>query len=472
MKKSFPKVLGRLSRVQEAQFLPAALEIIETPPSPLGRCLMATICLFFLAAAAWAWEGRVDIVATAPGKVIIRGRTKVIQPQDTGTVTAIHVADGQRVHAGDVLLEIDPTSNAADTQRFGSDLVHARLDIARLRTLLGEDGGGLFESVARGQPALSEVARARMAAQKREFEAKLASLDQQIVQRQQEKAGSQAGLAKIEAALPLAKERASIRERLLANEFGSRLSYLEAQQAVVEMTKEREVLQHKVNESLAGQAALTEQREQAVAEFRRTLLDELAKAETRAAEAESELTKAQQKMGRQTLGAPVDGVVQQLAVHTLGAVVMPAQQLMQIVPTSGTLEIEAVIANKDVGFVAAGQSAEIKVDTYTFTRYGLLHGTVHEVSSDAVPEPAVNGRPPEQGTQGPADDAQQIERSQRLVYVAHVSLEKTEMDIDGRIMSLGPGMAVTAEIKTGSRRLMDFLLSPLNHAAHDAFRER
>ena len=122
----------------ELEFLPAALEIIETPPSPVGRAIGATVILFFVVAVSWACLGRVDIIATASGKIVPTGRTKVIQPFEIGVIRAIRVQEGQKVKAGDVLVELDPTINTAERDRFAKDLMSARLDVARLNAALSD----------------------------------------------------------------------------------------------------------------------------------------------------------------------------------------------------------------------------------------------------------------------------------------------------------------------------------------------
>ena len=166
----------------------------------------------------------------------------------------------------------------------------------------------------------------------------------------------------------------------------------------------------------------------------------------------------------------MDGTVQQLAVHTEGGVVTPAQILMSIVPADSHLEIEAMISNKDIGFVRAGQDAEIKIDTFNFTRYGLIHGKVQSVSQDAI----VREKPTEKSdtNRHTGDESDSSEpHGQELVYSARVSLDKAQMQIDDRRVNLSPGMAVTVEIKTGSRHVIEYLLSPLLRHKQQAMRE-
>ena len=166
----------------------------------------------------------------------------------------------------------------------------------------------------------------------------------------------------------------------------------------------------------------------------------------------------------------VDGVVQQLAVHTVGGVVTPGQALLVIVPINSHLEIEAMVSNRDIGFVHAGDEAEIKVDTFNFTRYGLLHGNVISLSRDAV----VRDKPQDKTgdkVQG-AETGTSEPKGQELVYTARISLDRAQMKIEDNLVNLSPGMALTVEIKTGSRTVIGYLLSPLLRYSHDSLRER
>src|SRR6185369_1612 len=197
--------------------------------------------------------------------------------------------------------------------------------------------------------------------------------------------------------------------------------------------------------------------------------DDLTKAEQKASGLAQDLIKAEQKTNLQRLTAPVDGAVQQLAIHTVGGVVTPAQALLMVVPSDSRLEIEALVSNRDIGFVHAGQPAEIKVDTFNFTRYGLLDGEVLGVSQDAIVRERPQERPDERG-RGAANDSSEP-KGQELNYSARISLSQTRMLIDDRVVNLSPGMAVTVEIKTGSRRILSYLLSPLLRYRQEVLRE-
>ncbi|MFG1400192.1 HlyD family type I secretion periplasmic adaptor subunit [Roseixanthobacter pseudopolyaromaticivorans] len=451
----------------ELEFLPAALEIMETPASPLGRAIGGTIVSFFVAALIWSCVGKIDIIATAPGRIVPTGRTKTIQPFETGVVRAIHVSDGDIVNAGDVLVEIDPTANEADERRLDRDLMQDQLDIARVTALLADDIS-IFAPPEGVDPALVTTARRQTEEQRAEHQAKLTALDRQIAQKQAEAREVKATIEKGEAALPMLKGQFEIRDALVQKGFGTKLLSLQAEQQMVEQQRQIIVDTHRGEEVAEALGALERQRDETQAEYRKTLLFDLAKAQTQAAEHGQDAVKAAQRRGLQTLTAPVDGTVQQLAVHTIGGVVTPAQPLMMVVPKDSHLEIEANLANRDVGFVHAGQAAEIKVEAFTFTRYGLLHGTVTNVSRDVAAPQTQASKPSD--AEVPESDAER--QAQQPAYIAHITVSETGLQTEEGWMSLEPGMAITAEIKTGRRRVIEFLLSPLLRYKHDFGRER
>ncbi len=436
----------------ESEFLPAALALRDTPVHPAPRVAMALIVAFALLALLWAVFGRVDIVASAPGRLIPNDRTKVVQATETASVLALHVRDGQHVKVGDVLIELDATQARADVERIAADALNARLEAARAHALI--------EAIDRGRaPRLTgfdDVALGRMADEQRlldsqlaELRARLARLDAEIQRREAEQRATGEWVDKLRATLPITQQRARDYQGLMEQQFVSRHGWLEREQARIEQERDLAAQLARLDEIRAALLEARRQREALLAETRRATLDTRHQAEQRAAALAQELIKARARDRLLRLTAPVSGMVQQLAVHTVGGVVTPAQPLMVIVPDDHPLEVEAVLENKDVGFVRVGDAAEIKVETFPFTKYGTLHATVAQVSGDAI----------------------QDER-RGWVYAARLRLQADTIDVDGRPVRLAPGMAVTAEIKTGRRRVIEYFLGPLLQAKAESLRER
>lgn len=453
---------------QERAFLPAALEVMETPPNPLGRRTAYALCVVALATLGWAVFGKVDIVAVASGKVVSHLRTQVVQPFEIASVTSVLVTPGQQVQAGDPLIELDKTVALAERDRAQSDLVAALLDQMRLTAFLDGSATAPFATIAQAAAFDTTHAQAQLTAQVATRASQLAGLEQEKMQRAAERLVQQQTVAKLEETLPLVAKRASIRDQATALGNTSVLADLESRQLLVETRAELEITRSKIVSLDAAIVGLEQKIVATDAEIRTNAMGELSKARDRRRAAEEALTKAVRRAELQTLRSPISGTVQQMHIANIGAVVTPAQQLLSVVPNDDRVEVEAVLENRDVGFVAAGQRVQLKVDAFPFTRYGLLSGTVVSVDRDAEPvsQPAV------QGSQRAADAIDHVEGSERLRYTVHIALEARSLDIDGRVGSLLPGMSIKAEILTGKRRIIDFLLAPLREHMHDAMRER
>ena len=444
----------------ELQFLPAALEVIDTPAPPLPRVAALSLVALLAVVIAWSTLGKVDIVSTAPGRIVPAGGSKVVQPLEAGTVTAILVHDGMMVRRGDVLVTLEPTATLADQLRARGELAGEQLQAARLRAVaLGE----AFHAPQGADPEATSIARREADAEITDTQARLQGLRDQIAEHRASLAGAKAEVDRLTALLPLAQQRAKIYQALNAQGFSSSLQLIEAREKEADTRMSLEVQRRKIPE-LEAQIATAEKAEaQAAADAAKTSLSALAEAQVKAASLQEDLTKAVDRLKGRTLVAPVDGTVQELAIHTVGGVVGPGQTLMRIAPSSAPVEVEAKLANKDIGFVRAGMPAEIKVQTFPFTRYGLIKAVVTSVSRDAVTDPkSPDAPPPAQGGASGED----------LHYLMRLKLDHDTMDIDGKAVRLTPGMAVTAEIRTGRRRVIEYVLSPLARATREAGRER
>jgi hemolysin D len=455
------KMGGRLGGIfapdgYEHEFLPAAVEVLETPPSPLGRGVALAISAFVAIALLWACVGEIDIVAVGQGKIVPSGRTKVIQAFETGIVTKIAVEEGQHVAKGALLVELDSTQTGADTERLTKELTAKRLDVARLRSVLELSGGEALDDpeVKDGfDEAALALARSFRSTQLGEQAEKLAALARELERQRANAVGTEAEIAKIEAQLPLKREQVEARRGLLEKGLTPKQQFLEMEQELIAMEGEASVAKARASEAQAAIATTQRQVAQARQEFERDRLKELTEAESQVAQLTEELKKATQRQSLQRLTAPVAGTVQQLQLHTIGGVVEPAKPLMVVVPEDAGIEIEAEIENKDIGFVTEGQEAIVKLDAFPFTRYGTLVGHVATISGDAV-EQQSNGAAP------------------RLVYMTRIRLEKGTMNVDGRDVKLSPGMVAAVEIKTGTRKLIEYVLSPLMRMRDEAGRER
>jgi hemolysin D len=436
----------------EAQFLPAALELMETPLSPAPRAAMGLLVAFAVITALWAVFGRIDVVAVAPGKVVPNDRTKIIQSFDTATVVAIHVADGDEVSAGALLIELDAASTQADVRRLSLDLLNARWEAARAQAMLdafANEAPWTIHASTAPDPERLEQEQRILEGHYGDFQAKLTRIDADIARREAEYQSTREVVRKLERTLPMTQQRARDFQSLVAKNFVSRHAYLEKEQARIEQEADLATQKSRLKALLAALDEGRSQRRAFVAETRRLALDTLEEARQKIAAHAQELIKAETRHKRMRLIAPVDGTVQQLSVHTLGGVVTEAQPLMMLVPRDHPIEVDALLENRDIGFVAPGQEAIVKVETFPFTKYGTLEAIVHSVSNDAVSD-----------------------EKRGLVSPMRVTLKQTSLLVENRPVKLSPGMAVTVEVKTSQRRVIEYFLSPLLQYKDESLRER
>lgn len=438
----------------EAQFLPAALELQDTPVHPAPRIFLWSIMGFAVLALLWACVGKIEVVAVAPGKIVPNGKTKLIQSSETAVVRAIHVSDGQSVKVGELLVELDPTAADADVRRIQSDLLGARIDSARSAAMLDainqqQPPASLIGAIANANPEQVLSAQRWLQGQYQEYRSNLELVDAEILQRSAEIQSAQAQVASLRQTVPIATQLAEDYQRLLAQQYVARHEYLEKEQARLDLQRQLSVQQASVLQSTAAQGEARRRREGVVAQNRRAMLDLQQEANQKAASLVQELAKARYQETLTSLKAPVDGTVQQLAIHTVGGVVTPAQPLMVIVPADQPVEVEAMLENKDVGFVRAGQPVTVKVETFTFTKYGTVDGEVLSVSNDAI------------------DD-----EKRGLIYSSRIRLNTDHLIVNGQRVALSPGMSVTAEVKTDQRRVIEYFLSPLQQHVDESLRER
>lgn len=431
----------------EQQFLPAVIEIEQTPPSPIGRAILWTIIALSAATLVWAGVGQVDIVAVANGKLVPSGQVKLLQSLSSGTVKAIHVADGDRVHAGQALIELDPTLTQADQLRVAAELEAAQQELARQRAFVTAITSG--ERLPRTVDPLAPAQSAALAEATTEHESRLRQLDRSIERRRAELQAIQEQADKLRRTLPLVSERADAVARLAATGLVARHTSLEIEQQRIEAEQDLAVAMSNARATQAAVGELVEERSALQAEVTRIALDRIAELETRVASLTQERIKTERLATETVLRAPVSGEVQQLALHTVGGVVKAGDTLLVIVPNGPALEVEALVLNKDIGFVREGQGTTVKLDAFPFTRHGALEGTVTSVGEDAIQHERL----------GP-------------IYPVHIRVDRNDIRVDGRVVRLSSGMAASVEVRTGKRRIIDFLLSPVARAADESLRER
>lgn len=452
----------RQLRSAEQEFLPAALEVMERPPSPVGRAIAWTVVMLFGIAAVWAYAGKVDVVTVASGSIIPSGRIKAIQAAQLGVVTQIHVTEGLRVVKGQLLVELDPTTSRADQIRIAGtleSLVGERDRLGAYSRALERHSGierPLTETTKVAGKDEANRGTGEMTLQDRilndqwaEYLAIKASAQNEVAVNLAEQGEVEAALEKLRAVLPLVTERAAAMKKMMDRELAPRIRWNELEQARIEMEKETIVLEHRMQQLRAKAGQIQQEFVAREARLQKEVHARLAEVSTEVAGLQQELVKAESLSRRQRLVAPVSGMVHRLAIHSVDGVVKPGETLMNIVPDNAELEVEAWVRNRDIGFIEVGQEAEVKVETFPFTKYGTVPGRIEALSHDAVAD-AEGG----------------------FAYRAKVVLQRSSIDVGNNAVNLAPGMTVMAEIKTGERRMIEYFMSPLLRYRDEFARER
>ena len=465
-------------QTQDREFLPAALEILETPPSVISVSFIWLICAIFAAAIGWSYFGKLDIYAIAQGKIQPAGQSKVVQPLEPGKVRMVLVENGTLVKEGDVLLELDPTETTADQEKLTRDLESADAEATRRKAAI--EAARLERPVAGAiefKPGTSEFVRQReeraLAADLAQLAASKQTLDAQLAQSLATERRLRDSIAERGKLLALDQERIEMRETLSSRGAGSRALVIEALTQYQTERTSQVGEEGQLRETVAATETTRRKISEAVTQFIADQTQKLVDAERKRDQVLQDLVKARSKNERMRLRAPISGIVQQLAVTTVGQVVTSGQTLMIIVRRDAPLEVETMVLNKDIGFVQEGQPAVVKVDAFPFTRYGTIDGIVTKVSRDAVDmrdAPNLSDASAAVKAQGMTQNSGA--NRPELAFPATVKLPHRSIEINGRAVNLSPGMTVTVEIKTGSRRVIDYILSPLREVVSQTAHER
>lgn len=444
-----------------AAFLPAALEIQETPPHPAARWLARSLFCLLLLGIAWACIGEVNIVASAEGKIIPSSRVKRIQPLEKAVVKRILVTEGQKVAQGQPLIELDSALTLSDEKRAAGELLRARLRLAVSEALvalmelpLEQQRDVAYPSLT--LPAVDTASELEVTLHKRllwqkwqEYQAQVQALDSALEKTSAEHAATMEIVSKLEKTLPIVENRASTMKDLYSKSFASETDYLQLEQERIQQQHDLAAERQRLKQLLAAEKEVKQQLRVLTAQFSGTQLAEVSENQRQIAALQEELAKASDLNSKKVLYSPVAGQVQELSISTVGGVVTDAQQLMLIVPEEENLEVEVFLENKDIGFVREGMPAEIKVHTFPFTKYGIIGGEVTTVSDDAT-----------------------VDEKRGLIYGMQLRMAKNALLVDGKEVRLKPGMAVTAEVQTGKRRIVEFFLAPLLRHGQEGLRER
>ncbi len=438
-------------------FAPALLRLQEAPPNPLGRRVLWSLLALLAGLLLWAILGRLDIVAVAEGKLVPQSYVKIVQPAEAGIVKDILVREGETVRPGQVLMRMDTLLSEADARSLQAEAWRKRLALRRIDAELDDRPFALDK----GDPAaLAREVEAQYRANRAALAAALAEERSRLVKAGQELAAARQVKEKLEQTLPHYREQDRAFEKLAREGYAGPLMASDKRRERVEKEQEAQAQGHVIESARASLGQSEKKLAQIASDYRRQLHAERNEAQGQLERLEQEIAKQAHRQALLELKAPQEAVVKDLATHTAGTVVQPGTVLLTLVPQNDRLRAEVWVSNEDVGFVRPGQPVRLKFAAFPFQKYGLAEGVVEHLSADAADPPGGGDAQPERGTARPA------------AYRALVALQAMNLDADGQRHALAPGMHTTAEIHLGERTVLEYLLSPVRKAWHEAGRER
>ncbi len=456
-------------------FLPAALEIVDTPPSPISIALLVSICLLAAVALLWSWIGKVDVMAIAAGKIQPAGRVKVVEPLETGRVEMLAVADGQPVKAGAILMRLDPREGQADVAALTAALASFQAEAVRRRAALAAARDGVIPPLAWDAEVPAHVREREATVLTSDFEklqTQIATLDAQAAQKRAEQDRLRATILAQRTLLGTQDERVGMRAELIRREVGSKAQLIDAQEVRQTQEVNLKVQEGQLAEAVAAIDVIDRNRVGLKAAFVAENAQRLADIERQIEDTRERLSKARARLDHMTITAPISGTVTAMSVIGTGQVVSTGDELLRIVPDGTKLELEVYMPNQDMGFVHEGADVTVKVDSFPFTRFGTLSGKVVRIARDAVAEPEANQFIATPGSSPRSRGAGGTQRMQNLVFPVTVALDQQYIVVDGARVPLSAGMTAQAEVKTGQRRILEYLFSPLVDVGSSAMRER
>ena len=461
----------------DAEFHPHTLAIEDQPRSPISLLVLASLAAMLVSAGAWAWFSRIALYTSSPGKIQTTGRTKVVEALETGKVMKILVRDGDTVAARAPLVELDPTDARAAKAIVAAKLADQRAEVQRSKIEISAARADTIDPKikiawsddvpASVRPREDAVARADLA----KLAAQIATLRATKAVREAERDKFKSNIKAQKALVAVTQENLAMIDSLMKSGFNSQAKYLDMKAQL----DDQQVMQTSYEGSLANaeqailmvDSEIAKTREVFVATRTQAISDD----EQSVVDLAQQLVRADVRLVHMTLRAAVNGVVHANAVTTVGQVVKPGQQLMQIVPSGADLEIEAYVSNADIGFIRKDDKATVKVDAFTYNVYGAIDATVIDVANDAI---AVQGKATLQSASldGAYGSTTGAEKTGNLQYAVHLHATQSTMTVEGKQIPLVPGMLVTVEIETERLRAIDYVLTPIEVLFSTAGHER
>lgn len=441
-------------------FYPPLLRLTDSPPNPVGRKVLWLLLSLLVALLLWALIGQLDIVAVAEGKLIPHSYLKIVQPAESGIVKEILVHEGDSVKAGQTLMRMDMLISEADSQSITAEYRRKQATLARIEAELADTP---YRPAADDPPELAREIAAQYRANRTARDAALAEETSRLLRYRFDLASAEQVKSKLMQTLPYFQQQDQAFEKLVKEGFAGTLMASDKRRERIEKEQELKNQSHLIESNRAYVTQSEKRLAQIDSDYRRQLHTERNEVHGQADKLAQEVAKQAHRQSLMELKATQDSVVKDLSTHTTGTVVQPGTVLLTLVPKEETLRAEVWVSNEDIGFVRQGQPVKLKFAAFPFQKYGMVDGVVEHVSADSAD--STTNKDSTANDKAPA-------RSTPLLYKALVTLKAMQLVMGEQHFALGAGMQTQAEILLGTRSVMEFLLSPVRKAWHEAGRER
>lgn len=440
-------------------FAPGLLAIQESPPARLPRAVLCVVSILFVILLLWAIFGKLNIIASAEGRLVPQSYVKIVQPADAGIVQEILVKEGESVKVGQVLMRMDKKLAEADAKSIRAEL---NLKSLQLRRVDAELAGQTLNRNPGDPDDLFHQVEAQYLERHQAYADALGQAQEALTKSRREYDSAKEVLTKLREVTPILKQQAEAYADMGKDGYAAQLMVRDKQREYLEKAQDLRAQESTVASLEAAIAQSLKQLDQITSKYRSDLENERVDAEGQYRKLQQEWIKQEHKTALLELKAPQAGTVKDLATHTIGTVVSPGSVLLSIVPEHEPLVAEVMVKNDDVGFVFLQQKVKVKLAAYPFEQYGMLDGEVIHIGPDAS----------DADTPSQSKDSSKDKPASAQSYKAKIALKQQVLEAQGEQFKLVPGMQVTAEINQGSRTVMQYLLSPVRKTLFDSGRER
>ncbi len=414
-----------------------------------SRITLWACLLFFAAFIIWAANAQLDEVTRGEGKAIPSSRLQKIQNLEGGIVSEVFVHEGQMVEAGQPLLRLDDTRFKSNVGESEAERYALMARISRLQAQIDDKPLTLSEEIEQEVPGIASGERKLFDTDRARFHSEIAGLEEQLSQKKQELLDYEAKKSQFSHSLGLIQQEVRMSEPLVSAGAISKVEVLRLRRSEVETRGQLDSIILAIPRARSAIKEIENKIAESRGRFHSEMLGQLNEARTNLAKIEASGKAIEDRVNRTLVTSPVRGIIQQMLVNTIGGVIQPGSELVEIVPLDDSLLVEAKIRPQDIAFLHPGQKATIKFTAYDYTIYGGLKGTLEHISADTV-----------------------TDKEGRSFYQIRLRTERNFLGSEDKPLLIIPGMVVSVDIMTGKKSLLSYLLKPILRAKAEALRER